>query len=153
MVDKRDERDREIIAELQRDGRKYIRALAEKLHISRAHAYARVRRLTDCGVIRGFRANVDAELLGMGTSAYITLNITQVQWCNVRESLHRIPGVSHLTLVGRVRRHHACAGKGQRGSTPDRARTDPGNAGRDHRTRPVTHFTVSRRVCATGRGE
>lgn len=100
LAEQIDERDRQIIDELRRDGRMSIRALAEKLHISRANAYTRVRRLLDSGVLRGFRAEVDPELLGLGTSAYITLNIDQVQWRNVRESLRKLPGVSHIALVG-----------------------------------------------------
>lgn len=37
--------DRRIIAELVADSRISMRALAEKAHISRAHAYVRIERL------------------------------------------------------------------------------------------------------------
>lgn len=95
-----DDRDRQIIDELRRDGRMSIRALAEKLHISRANAYSRVNNLIDTGVIHGFQAIVDAEKLGLGTSAYVTLNIVQVEWRNVRDSLRKVLGVSRVALVG-----------------------------------------------------
>ena len=51
-----DDIDQRILAELGRDGRMSIRTLAERLHISRANAYARVQRLRETNVIKGFRA-------------------------------------------------------------------------------------------------
>lgn len=95
-----DDVDLKILRELRRDGRMSIRAVAEKLHISRANAYARTRRLIDSGTIRGFHADIDPGAVGLGTSAYLTLNLQQVEWRNVKESLRRLPGVVHLALVG-----------------------------------------------------
>ena len=43
--------DRLILSELIRDARTSIRSLAERVHISRANAYARVDRLVADGVI------------------------------------------------------------------------------------------------------
>lgn len=100
MADGIDSIDDRILAELTRDGRMSVRALAEKLHISRANAYARIQRLTEDGVIRGFRADVDPVAAGMGTSAYVTLNLRQAEWRNLREKLRALPGVAHLALVG-----------------------------------------------------
>ena len=58
--------DRRILDELVRDGRMSIRTLAERMHISRANAYARVERLLADGVITGFRARVAPEPAGPG---------------------------------------------------------------------------------------
>jgi DNA-binding Lrp family transcriptional regulator len=77
-----------------------MRALAETLHISRANAYSRVERLKELGVIRGFRADVDPVASGLGTSAYVTLNVRQADWREVRERLRLLPGVAHIGLVG-----------------------------------------------------
>ena len=44
-----DEVDRRILDELVRDGRTSIRTLAERIHISRTNAYARVERLLATG--------------------------------------------------------------------------------------------------------
>lgn len=95
-----DDVDRRILAELTRDGRMSMRALAERLHISRANAYARVQRLQSSGVIRGFTVDVDPVASGLGTSAYVTLNIRQVEWRSVRERLRALPGVERISLVG-----------------------------------------------------
>lgn len=100
MASHLDETDHRILDELTRDGRMSMRTLAETLHISRANAYARVERLRTTGVIRGFRAEVDPELSGLGTSAYITLNVRQAAWRQIAEQLQALPGIAHIALVG-----------------------------------------------------
>ncbi|MFF2039630.1 Lrp/AsnC family transcriptional regulator [Kitasatospora sp. NPDC048239] len=92
--------DRSILRLLQQDGRASIRSVAERVHVSRANAYARISRMVEDGVIRGFTARVDHEKAGQGTSAYITLKIVQNSWRTVREQLLALPGVAHIALVG-----------------------------------------------------
>jgi DNA-binding Lrp family transcriptional regulator len=91
--------DRAILRLLQEDGRASIRSVAERVHVSRANAYARINRLIEDGVIRGFTARVDHERAGQGASAYITLKIVQNSWRTVREKLLALPGVAHIALV------------------------------------------------------
>ncbi|WP_223280889.1 Lrp/AsnC family transcriptional regulator [Streptomyces antnestii] len=91
--------DRDILQMLQMDGRASIRSVAERVHVSRANAYARINRLIDDGVIRGFGARVDHERAGQGASAYVTLKIVQNSWRTVREQLRRLPEASHIALV------------------------------------------------------
>lgn len=91
--------DRTILRLLQEDGRASIRSVADRVHVSRANAYARINRLIEDGVIRGFAARVDHERAGQGTSAYITLKIVQNSWRTVREKLVTLPGVVHIALV------------------------------------------------------
>jgi len=92
--------DRSILRLLQQDGRASIRSVAERVHVSRANAYARISRMVEDGVIRGFTARVDHEKAGQGASAYITLKIVQNSWRTVREQLLGLPGVAHIALVG-----------------------------------------------------
>jgi DNA-binding Lrp family transcriptional regulator len=91
--------DRTILRLLQEDGRASIRSVAERVHVSRANAYARINRLIEDGIIRGFTARVDHERAGHGASAYITLKIVQNSWRTVREKLVTLPGVVHIALV------------------------------------------------------
>jgi DNA-binding Lrp family transcriptional regulator len=91
--------DRAILRLLQQDGRASVRSVAERVHVSRANAYARIARMTEDGVIRGFTARVDHERAGQGASAYITLKIVQNSWRTVREQLLALPGVEHIALV------------------------------------------------------
>ncbi|RII11276.1 Leucine-responsive regulatory protein [Streptomyces sp. YIM 130001] len=91
--------DRDILQMLQADGRASIRSVAERVHVSRANAYARINRLIEDGVIRGFGARVNHERAGQGTAAYITLKIVQDSWRTVRAQLRDLPGAAHIALV------------------------------------------------------
>lgn len=91
--------DRDILRMLQTDGRASIRSVAEHVHVSRANAYARINRLIEDRVIRGFGARVNHERAGQGASAYITLKIVQNSWRTVREQLRALPGAAHIALV------------------------------------------------------
>jgi DNA-binding Lrp family transcriptional regulator len=95
-----DEVDRRILDELVRDGRMSMRTLAERVHVSRTNAYARVERLLRDSVITGFRAQVAPELAGLGTSAYIALTIEQNTWREVSAELARIRYIEHAALLG-----------------------------------------------------
>ena len=92
--------DRLILSELIRDARTSIRSLAERVHISRANAYARVDRLVAEGVITGFSAQIAHERAGLGTSAYVSLSIEQNSWREVSARLGRLPYVEHVSMLG-----------------------------------------------------
>ena len=95
-----DATDHRILDELQR-GRPDVDA-----HPRRAAAHLPRERLragraaADSGVIRGFRADIDPVASGLGTSAYVTLNVQQADWRQVREALRALPGIAHIGLVG-----------------------------------------------------
>ncbi|GLW07138.1 AsnC family transcriptional regulator [Microtetraspora sp. NBRC 13810] len=95
-----DETDRAIIAELRRDGRVSIRALAEQVHISRANAYTRLNRLLADDVISGFTARLNPQRAGLGTSAYVMVTIEQNAWRTVSRHLREIPYIEHFAMVG-----------------------------------------------------
>ena len=94
-----DDIDLGILAALRADGRLSMRALAARLHISRASAYARVERLEASRVITGYTATVDPRRCGYGLSAYIFLKIAQQSWKTVRRKVLSIPEVDHAALV------------------------------------------------------
>ncbi len=94
-----DDTDRRIVDALRADGRLSMRALAERLHISRANAYTRVERLHRDSVITGYAALIDPQRYGYGLSAYIYLKISQHSWRTVREQVMAIPEVEHVALV------------------------------------------------------
>ncbi|WP_037080111.1 Lrp/AsnC family transcriptional regulator [Pseudonocardia spinosispora] len=100
MVETLDDIDRSILTELRGDGRLSVRALADRVRISRANAYARLERLTASGVITGYTAVIDPEKAGLVTSAYVTLTVRQRAWRDLHEQLREIPEVRHMALVG-----------------------------------------------------
>lgn len=95
-----DEIDRRILRELESDGRLSGRALAERVTISRANAYARFERLVADGVITGFTARVDPLKVGLTTSAYVAMTVRQNSWRDLQAALRAIPEVRHMALVG-----------------------------------------------------
>ena len=56
--------DRQILAELQRDGRMTNVELAKRVGLSAPPCLRRVRRLEEIGVIRGYHADLDPVALG-----------------------------------------------------------------------------------------
>ncbi len=77
-----------------------MRTLADRVQISRAHAYARLERLKAQGVIRGFVARVAHDKAGLGTSAFVALAIKQASWRTISEQLAKLAYVDHFGLLG-----------------------------------------------------
>lgn len=84
--------DRRIIAELGRDARLSVRALAEKVHISRTVVNTRLNALIENGVITGFTATVDRQALGLGVSAIVIVKV-DADWPTVSAALAALPFV------------------------------------------------------------
>lgn len=91
--------DRAIIAELRRDARLSIRALAERVHLSRTSTHARVQRLIETGVITGFAALVDPEALGLRVMALVVVTVTNEPWTDIERRLAEIPYVERVLAV------------------------------------------------------
>ncbi|RZQ66126.1 Lrp/AsnC family transcriptional regulator [Amycolatopsis suaedae] len=94
-----DETDLRILAELRADGRLSMRALAERVHVSRAGCYSRVERLHRDGVITGYTAVTDPRKVGKGLAAYVYLKVRQNSWRAVRAALNHIDEIEHGALV------------------------------------------------------
>ncbi|RII43713.1 Lrp/AsnC family transcriptional regulator [Galactobacter valiniphilus] len=99
-ADALDDTDRAIIAALQRDGRASVSAIATAVHVSRAHAYQRISKLRERGVITGFTVKVNPVAMGLASSAYVTLKLRQHSWRELQRQLRAIPEVHHVALVG-----------------------------------------------------
>ena len=67
--------DRQIIAELQADGRMTNVELAKRAGISAPPCLRRVRRLEELGIIKGYHAEVDAALLGWSLNFYALIGL------------------------------------------------------------------------------
>jgi Lrp/AsnC family transcriptional regulator, leucine-responsive regulatory protein len=68
-----DDTDRAIVGLLARDGRMSYTDLAKASGLSTSAVHQRVRRLEDRGVIRGYRAVVDAEAAGLPLTAFVSV--------------------------------------------------------------------------------
>lgn len=65
--------DREIVRLLGADGRRSFTDLARDTGLSVSAVHQRVRRLEKRGVIRGYRADVDPEQLGLPLTAFVSI--------------------------------------------------------------------------------
>jgi DNA-binding Lrp family transcriptional regulator len=73
-----DDLDRKILAELQENGRLTVTELAERVRLSVSPCHRRLRSLERSGAINGYRAQVDADILGLHFEAlvFVTMRAT-----------------------------------------------------------------------------
>jgi len=67
--------DREILFQLQRDGRLTNVELARRVGLTPPPCLRRVKRLEDAGVITGYRAVVDPVAVGRGLEVFVDVDI------------------------------------------------------------------------------
>ena len=70
---KLDSIDYNILAELQKDGRKSASHIAEKINVSIPTITERIKKLQESGVIIGFQVIVNPTSIGLDVSAIITI--------------------------------------------------------------------------------
>jgi DNA-binding Lrp family transcriptional regulator len=74
-IAKLDPIDRQILAELQADGRMTNVELARRVGISAPPCLRRVRALEEAGLIRGYHADVDARTLGFEVQVFAMVSL------------------------------------------------------------------------------
>ncbi|MGK5629047.1 Lrp/AsnC family transcriptional regulator [Streptomyces sp. URMC 123] len=70
-----DEIDRNILRELQRDGRLTNQELAQRVGLTPSPCLRRVRQLEQDGVIRGYRAVLDPHAVGRGFEVLVSVEV------------------------------------------------------------------------------
>ncbi len=68
-----DDRDLDIIAALQEDARATYADIGRRVRLAASSVHDRVRKLEQMGAIRGYRADVDPERLGLNVTALIAV--------------------------------------------------------------------------------
>ncbi len=71
--------DSSILAELAADGRISATELARRVGLSKSPVLARIRRLEEAGVIRGYRANLDPVRLGRAHVAFVEVRLSDTR--------------------------------------------------------------------------
>ena len=80
-----DDKDRALLAELQRDSRQTVQQLAAAVGLSATPCWKRVKDMEAAGVIRGYGASVDRESVGLALCVLAEVNLTQHTENTVRE--------------------------------------------------------------------
>lgn len=97
-----DKIDRRILAVLQDDGRLSNQVLAEKVGLSPAACWRRVRNLEQQGVILGYSARLDPERLGQGLCVLVNLSLqrhTIDSTANIEQQVSSYPEVLQCFAV------------------------------------------------------
>ena len=91
--------DWQIISILQEDGKTTYGELAKRVGLSQAAAHERVKKLEARGVIKVYRAVVDADALGYGVVAFVFVDNAAFDIPNFTQRLQAIPNVLECHAV------------------------------------------------------
>ena len=107
QIIKKDAFNDRILHELQINGRISNAELAEKINLSPSTCLRRVQELESSGVIKGYRAILDSELMGNGFIAYVEVGLSE----------HTMAAQQHfeqeITLAEEVKECHNITGSSE----------------------------------------
>ena len=95
-MEKLDRYDIQILGELQADARLTNAELAQRVGLSAAPCWRRVRALEEAGYIKGYRAEIDRHRIGLGVLAFVRLDAernTGERTREMEEAIRRIPEI------------------------------------------------------------
>ena len=95
-MEKLDRYDIQILGELQADARLTNAELAQRVGLSAAPCWRRVRALEEAGFIKGYRAEIDRHRIGLGVLAFVRLDAernTGERTREMEEAIRRIPEI------------------------------------------------------------
>ncbi|MEA5471482.1 Lrp/AsnC family transcriptional regulator [Spirulina sp. 06S082] len=88
-----DETDWQILQTLQQEGRLSFSELGRRVGLSSPAATERVRKLEDAGIITGYCAQVNAEVLGLPLKAFIQLTTTPDRYPPAIATMEALPEI------------------------------------------------------------
>jgi len=97
-----DTKDRQIIRELQKDGRLTNHDLAARVNLSPSPCLRRVRNLEEKHVIKGYTALVDQKAFGLAVTAFVRIRLAQHSTENVKafeDAIQRVEEVQDCYLM------------------------------------------------------
>ena len=94
--------DRKILAELQEDGRLTVTELAGRVGLSVSPCHRRLRELERTGAIRGYRAVVDADAVGLAFEALVFVTMRQADQQTVATFERAVADIPFVLQVQRL---------------------------------------------------
>lgn len=91
-----DAKDRQILRELQRNGRQTNLELAEKVNLSPSPCLRRVKLMEDAGVITGYSAEIDPRAYGLRITAFIRITLARHEGDSVRDFERRVVEIDEI---------------------------------------------------------
>ena len=94
-----DDIDEKLLGLLKKDAKKKYSDLAEILNLSPPSVHARVKKLEQIGVIRGYTIDIDPQLLGLRLCAFVRVTIEAISASGLAQSLMAFPEVEEYYIV------------------------------------------------------
>ncbi|WP_121630583.1 Lrp/AsnC family transcriptional regulator [Tropicibacter alexandrii] len=94
--------DRAILTELAGDGRISITELAKRIGLSKSPTQARLRKLEEDGVIKGYRAMLDPIRLGLDHVAFVEVRMNDTREATLarfNQAVTQIPEIEQAHLI------------------------------------------------------
>ena len=94
--------DRQILAELQQDGRLTLTELAERVRLSMSPCHRRLRALEQTGVISGYRAHLDPAAVGLSFEALVFVTMRDASRDTIAAFESAVVDVLHVLQAQRL---------------------------------------------------
>jgi DNA-binding Lrp family transcriptional regulator len=94
-----------LLLALQADASLTNAALAERIHLSASQVSRRRQRLEEAGIVRGYRADLDPERLGLGVTVFVHVSLNR----HSRDNARRFRDLVRLTPA--ILEAHALTGE------------------------------------------
>lgn len=93
---KLDRLDARILAELQKNGRRTVVELAERIGLSHSPCARRVHQLEEGGVIRGYTTVLDSQRLGLNVQAFVQVKLDRHTDKNVAQFRRDLDAIEQI---------------------------------------------------------
>ena len=94
-----DEHNLQLLELLRGDPRMSVSEMARRVGMSAPAVRERIQRLEECGVISGYRVDIDPRALGYAIAAFVRIKPMPGQLPNIVELAQRLPQVSECHRV------------------------------------------------------
>ncbi|PMB74413.1 AsnC family transcriptional regulator [Candidatus Bathyarchaeota archaeon] len=102
-----DEKDLAILTLIQGNCRLTAREIARKINSPITTVFAKIKRMEELGIIKNYRAILDAGKLGIGTTAFILAsvsygtraNTTQISQRDIAKEIAKFPEVQEVHII------------------------------------------------------
>ena len=88
-----DQIDRRLLTSLEENARQSFAELAEVVGLSKTPCWQRIRELERAGVIRGYRADIDALQLGLKVEAFVHVTLSSGHHAEFEAAVRQHPAI------------------------------------------------------------
>ncbi len=94
--------DRELMAALSQDATATARALGARFGLSQSATWRRIKRLTDAGVLKGRRIDLDLEKLGFGVTVFLGVKLATKGRVSLEDFERAVAAIPEIQSVQHV---------------------------------------------------